>query len=319
MKAFATIFAAMIASSSAANAQAWPSKPIQIIVPFAAGGAVDIAGRIFAPQLQEQLKQPVIVVNKPGAGGNIGTDFAAKSAPDGHTILLTTNGQSISPSIFKQLNWSPDDFAPVTQLFSTFIVIVTGPKSRLQNLQDLIAAAKARPGALNYGGSGVGNAFHLTMERLKFEAGFDMQMVPYKSDGEIINALATGEIEVAMLPHATAKPLIEHGELRAIAATAPKRSPALPNVPTIAEQGMPDFWAIGYQALFAPAKTPRDVVDRLWREARTAMQAPMVKARLDAFSVTPLGSSPEEFATFYKEDVERFRRIVRDARIPLQD
>ena len=307
-------------AAAPASAQNWPSKPVQIVVPFAAGGAVDLVGRVFSQALQDAMKTPFVIVNRPGAGGNIGTDVVAKAAPDGHTILLTTNGQSISPAIFKSLAWDPfRDFTPVTQLFSTSIVIVTSPKSRLTTLQDVIAAAKARPGDLNYGGTGVGNAFHLTMELLKGRAGFDMRMVPYKSDGEIINALNTGDIEIAMLSIATARPQVENGDLRGIAITSPRRSKALPGVPTVAEQGIPGFSAEGYIGFFAPAKTPREIVERLWREAKAAMDQASLQARLEAFAVESVASSPDEFAAFYRADVERFKTIVRDANIPLQE
>ena len=307
-------------ATSSVFAQAWPSRPVQIVVPFAAGGAVDLVGRVVAQALQDSLKTPFVILNRPGAGGNIGTDVVAKAAPDGQTILLTTNGQSISPAIFKSLSWDPfRDFAPVTQLFATSIVIVTSPKSRLKTLGDVIAAAKARPGELNYGGSGVGNAFHLTMELLKGRAGFDMQMVPYKSDGEIINALNSGDIEIAMLSIATARAQVENGDLRGIAITSPRRSKALPDVPTIAEQGIPGFSAEGYLGFFAPAKTPRDIVDRLWRESKAAMDLPALRTRLEAFAVETVASAPDDFAAFYRADVERFKAIVRDAKIPLQE
>ena len=303
-----------------AAAQSYPSKPVQIVVPFAAGGAVDLVGRVFAQAMQENMKTPFVVLNRPGAGGNIGTDVAAKAAPDGYTLLLTTNGQSISPAIFRSLSWDPfRDFTPVTQLFSTSIVIVTSPNSVMKNLPDMIALAKSKPGAVFYGGSGVGNAFHLTMELLKGRAGFDMQMVPYKSDGEIINALMSGDIEVAMLSIATAREQVESGRLRALAITAPRRSAALPDVPTVAEQGLPGFAAEGYIGFFAPARTPRDVVERIWSEARTAMASPALQKRLEAFAVTPVGSSPDDFAAFFKADVARFKQIVSDAGIPLQD
>lgn len=304
----------------AANAQTWPQRPIHIVVPFAAGGAVDVTGRLFAQAMQESLNTPVIIDNRPGAGGNVGTEFVARAAPDGYTILLTTNGQSISPAVFKALSWDPfRDFIPVTELYATSIVYAVNPASPLKGLQDMIAAAKARPGEMNYAGTGVGNAFHLTMELLKLRAGFDMQMVTYKSDGEIINALLGNQVQVGLLPISTARAQVLGGALRALANTAPTRSKFLPDAPTIAEQGVPDFSAQGYEAFFAPAGTPPAIVARIYQAARAALDLPLVRERLADFAVEPLGSSPDEFAAFYRDDVARFRQVVRDARIPLQD
>ncbi len=302
-----------------ARAETWPAHPIHIVVPFAAGGAVDITGRLFAQMMQDSLGVPVLIDNRPGAGGNVGTEYVARSQPDGYTILLTTNGHSISPGIFKNLGWKPEDFIPVSLLFSTSIVIVANPASPVQNLGDLIALARSKPGQLNYGATGVGNAFHLTMELLKLRAGFDMGMVSYKSDGEIINALMGREVEIALLPIATAKAQVEGGALRGLASTMARRSTGLPDVPTIAEQGVPNFSAQGYQAFFAPAGTPRPIVDRLYRAAKAAVESPALQKRLEAYAVEPQGSNPDEFAVFYKADVEKFRAIIRDARIPLQD
>ena len=208
-------------SAPRASAQNFPSKPVRIIVPFAAGGAVDVLARLVASKLQEAFRQPVIVENRPGAGGNLGADLVAKSAPDGTTILLTPNGQAISPSLYRNLPYDGrNDLTPVTQLVASNLVLVASPKSSVTSVRDLIAQAKANPGKLNYGSSGVGNPLHLTMEMFKHAAGIEIVPIPYKSDAEINTSLISGDTQVAVVPLATARQLIEDGQLRASASPA---------------------------------------------------------------------------------------------------
>ena len=303
-----------------ALAQSWPSKPIRLVVPFAAGGAVDGVARIFAAKFQDSLKVPVVVENRAGAGGNIGVDSVAKSPPDGYTILLNTNGQAVSPAIYKSLPWDPfRDFTPITQLMSTNMIFVVSPKVPAKTLQEFFALAKARPGALNYASSGIGNALHLTFELLKLRTGTDIQMVPYRGDAEILNALIAGDVEASLMPISTGKAQVESGAIRALAVTTPQRAKGLEWIPTVAEQGLPGFSAGGWQALFAPAKTPVEIVERIYQESLKALQAPDVLQRLEGFAVIPVGSSPAEFAAAYRDEVENFKKIVREAKIPLQE
>ena len=303
-----------------ALAQTYPSKPIRIVVPFAAGGAVDLTARLFAQKMQESMKVPVVVDNRAGAGGNVGIENVAKSPPDGYSILLNTNGQSISPAIYKNLPWDPfRDFTPVIQLFSTSVLIAASPKLPVKDLRELIALAKAKPGTLNYGASGIGNSLHLTMELLKLRTGMDIQMVPFRGDGQIISALIGEEVQVGSLPISTAKSQVLSGVLRGLAVTSPKRAAGLPDVPTVSEQGVPDFVSGGYQAFFVPAGTPRDIVDSIYRAAKAALESPEIQKQVESFGVESVGSTPDEFAAFFKADVESFKAIVRDAHIPLQD
>src|SRR5882762_3918533 len=261
----ATLFGALALLAigiSAANAQPYPSKPIRIIVPFAAGGAVDALARIISARLQETLGQPVIVENRAGAGGMTGADLVAKAPPDGYTILQNTNGQAISPAIYRTLPFDTlKDFVPVTQLVATSTVLVANPKLPAKSVQELIALAKAHPGKLNYGMTGVGNSLHLTMEMFKRAAGIDIQAVPYRGDALLNPALIAGEIDIAIVPIGTIVPLIEGGQLRALAVNSAKRSPVLPNVPTVSED-IPGFEAAGWQGYFVPAGAPRDILLR---------------------------------------------------------
>src|SRR3954471_6330515 len=244
-----------------ASAQNFPSKPVRIIVPFAAGGAVDVLARLVGSKLQEAFHQPVIVESRPGAGGNLGADLVAKSPPDGYTILITPNGQAISPSLYRNLPYDGrNDLTPVTQLVASNLILVASPQSSINSVQELIALAKAKPGSLDYGSSGIGNPLHLTMEMFKHAAGIEVLAIPYKSDAEINTALIGGQVQVAVVPLATARQLIEDGKLRALGVTGARRSDVLPNVPTVAEGGVPGFASSSWQGFFVAAKTPPDIV-----------------------------------------------------------
>ena len=314
-----TTAALAILGGSASRAQTWPTRPIHVVVPFAAGGGLDLTARVFADKLSQQLGQPVIVDNRAGAGGNVGVEFVARSAPDGYTLLINTNGQSISPAVYKKLNWDPKDYIPVTQIFQSSATVIANVKSPYKDLRDLIAAAKARPGALNYGASGVGNALHLNMAWLTQRAGVDMQMVPFRNDALIVNAVLANEVPVGVVPSSTANELVAAGTVRGLGISTLERVKQMPDVGTVAEQGIPGFFAPGYQAYFAPAGTPMEIVERLAREVKIALATPSVRDYADKSVVQAIGSTPQEFAAFYKSDVENFKRIVADAKIPLQE
>ena len=318
----ARLFAAavLVALALEASAQAYPSKPIRIVVPFAAGGAVDLLARLAATKMAEGFGQPVLVENRVGAGGNLGTDVVAKAAPDGHTILLTTNGLAISPALYKKLPFdAARDFVPVTQLVASHLLLVASPKFPVASVAELIYAAKAKPGQLNYGSTGVGNPLHLTMELLKLSAEIDLVAVPYQGDAPLNSALMSGQVEVAIVPFSTALPLIKAGRIRALAVASGRRVPALPDVPTIAEAALPGFESSSWQGFFVPAKTPRDALDAIHRETVKALNAPEVRERLAAIGVEIVGSTPGEFDARFRDDLARFAKIVREAHIPQQD
>jgi tripartite-type tricarboxylate transporter receptor subunit TctC len=311
---------AAFGSHAQAFAQSFPSKSVRIIVPFAAGGAVDVLARLIGSKLQDAFRQPVIVESKPGAGGNIGADLVAKSPPDGSTILITPNGQAISPSLYRNLPYDGrNDLTPVTQLVASNLILVASPKSSIASVQELISLAKAKPGSLNYGSSGIGNPLHLTMEMFKHAAGIEVLAIPYKSDAEINTALIGGQVQVAVVPLATARQLIEDGQLRALGVTGARRSDVLPNVPTVAEAGVPGFASSSWQGFFVAAKTPQDVVATIQRETAKVLQMPDVRERLRGFAYEPVGSTSEEFGAYFRAEIDKFAKVVKDAHIPMQD
>ena len=310
----------VLAALGPASAQSYPTKPIRVIVPFAAGGAVDVLARLVSAKMSESVGQPVIIENRAGAAGNVAADAVAKSPPDGYTILQNTNGQAISPSLYKSLPFDAvKDFTPVTQLVASQLLLVATPSLPAKSVQELIALAKAKPGSLNYGMTGIGNPLHLTVEMFKHAAGIELQAVPYRGDAPLNTALIAGEVHLAVVPFATAKPHVEAGRLRALAIPGAKRSPALPQIPTIAESGLPGFESSSWQGWFVPANTPGEIVALIQREAAKALNAPDVRERLEATANEVVASTPEAFAAVFKNDLAKFAKVVKDAKIPLQD
>jgi tripartite-type tricarboxylate transporter receptor subunit TctC len=311
---------ALIALVGASQAQTYPAGPLRIVVPFAAGGAIDTVARLIGQRLGEQLKQPVVIENRPGAGGNVGTDAVAKAPPDGYTLLLTTNGHAISPSLYRKLPYDPvRDFAPVTQLHASTLILVASKKLPAQSFAEMVALAKAKPAGLSYGSTGVGNPLHLTMEMLKLQAGIDVIGVPYRGDAPLLTALTAGEIDMAVTPLPTTRPHIEAGNLRALGVTGGKRNPAVPDVPTIAEQGVAGFDSASWHGFLVPAQTPREIVQRLYEESKKVLEVPEVRQRLAQMGIEPVGSPPDAFAALIKRDMERFAEVVKKANIPQQD
>lgn len=305
--------------AGAALAQSYPNRPIRIFVPSTAGGALDTGARLIAPKMADALNQPVIVENRPGAGGRIAQGIVAESPPDGYTILLDAPNLAINPALYRKLTFdAANDFIPVTQLVATQLVIVASPKSQITSVNEAIAQAKSKPGSLNYGHMGVGSTLHLIMELLKISTGADILGIPYKGDALIGAALMSGEVQLAIVPLPSNLASIRAGRLRALAVTGPKRSAVLPDVPTIAEAGV-GFEFVGWWGLFVPAKTPRAIVDVIHREAVNAINAPDVRGRLLAVGQEVLGTTPEEFAAKFKENLAQFARIVKQGHVPLQD
>ena len=302
-----------------AAAQGYPNRSVRIFVPFAAGGAVDTLARLIGNKLSEQFSQPVVVENRAGAGGNLAPDAVAKAAPDGYTILQTTNGLAISPALYRTLPFDVSrDFIPVTQVVASHLVIAANPKLPANSIAELIALAKARPGSLNYGSTGIGNPLHLTMEMLKNAAGIDIQAVPYRGDAPLNAALIAGDIHVAVVPMATSVPHLQSGLLKALAIGGARRAAALPDVPTVAET-IAGFESSSWQGFFVPANTPRDVVTTIQRETAKALKSPDVLDRLKTGGNEAVGSTPEEFDARFRADIAKFAKIVKDARIPTQD
>ena len=315
------LLAALGPHAGTALAQNYPSRPIRIVVPFSAGGAADIAARLISTKMTAALNQPVIVESRPGAGGNIGADAVAKAAPDGYTFLMNASNLAISPSIYRKLPFDAlKDFAPVTQLWSTFLILVTNSKVPAMSVRELIALAKSKPGSLNYGHAGVGSTFQLTMELLKLSERIDILAIPYKGSSTVLPALMSGEVDVAFTSPESVLSYVKSGKLRALAITSRVRSPVVPEVPTMVEAGVPDFVEVpGWYGLFAPAGTPRDIIELIQREVAKVLNMPDVRDRLLAMGYGLIGSTPKEFEASYKADIARIARIVKEARVPPQD
>jgi tripartite-type tricarboxylate transporter receptor subunit TctC len=314
------VLAALVLHAGGALAQSYPSKPIRIVVPFVAGGAVDQLARMVGAKVSEQLGQPVIVENRPGAGGNVAADTVAKSPPDGYTILQNTNGQAISPAIYRSLPFDVvKDFIPVTQLVASQLVLAASPKLEATSVKELIALAKAKPGGLNYGMTGAGNPLQLTMEMFKTAAGVDIQAVPYRGDAAIFPALITGEVQVAVVPMATSLGHVRAGSVRALAVGGARRSAALPDVPTVAESGLAGFESTSWQGWFVPANTPGEIVGIIQRAAAKALASPDLLEQLRVTGNEAVGSAPEAFAAVFKGDLVKFAKVVKEAHIPAQD
>ena len=312
-------FLVALCLSGSALAQSWPSKPVRIVVPFAAGGAVDLLARMVAPKLSDSFAQPIVIDNRPGAGGNIGAEMVARAAPDGYTLLLAPVGQATLPALYRKLPYSPNDLAAVTQLVGTAFVAVVTPKLPAANLRELLAQAKSKPGSLNYGSTGIGTAPHLAMELVRISAGVDITHVPYKGDAPLNAALMAGEVETAIVPTSTALPFINAGKLRPVGVTGARRLAAMPEVPTMTEAGLAGYEFTSWQGLFAPAKTPREIIARVHRDTAAALNSPDVRDRLATQGAEVVASTPDEFDAKYKAEIAKFARIVREAKIPLQD
>jgi tripartite-type tricarboxylate transporter receptor subunit TctC len=312
------VFAVLLVLSFRAEAQ-YPNHSIKLIVPFPPAGATDIVGRIVAHKLGERLGESVVVENRPGAGGSLGSDIVAKSAPDGYTILIaTTSTHSIGP-VLQKLPYDPiKDFAPITQVANIPNVLVVSPKLPVKNLQELVALAKAQPGKLNYASSGIGTVVHLNGELFKMIAKVDMLHVPYKGTQLSIPDLANGSVAMLVDNLASALPNIRSGNVRPLALEAPQRSALLPEVPTFAEAGMPEFDLAVWFGMFAPAGTPPEIVARLQREVVAGLKAPDLLERFEAVGAQPVGSTPEQFVVRIRADSARWAEVIKTANVKAQ-
>ncbi|OAE65203.1 LacI family transcriptional regulator [Achromobacter insolitus] len=304
--------AGMAASSAAGAAEAYPSKPIRFVVPAAAGGPTEIVTRLLAERMTQSMGVSVIVEAKPGAGGNIGADAVAKSAPDGYTILMGTIGtNAINQTLYKSMPFQPlKDFTAVTQVVSYPLVVVVNPKLPIYSVADLIAYARANPGKLNRASGGSGTSMHMSGELFNEMAGVQMQHIPYKGSLPALTDVIGGQADLAFDSLVIAQPLIKAGKLRAIAVTGPKRSPAAPDIPTVAET-VPGYAMTSWIGVFAPAGTPRPIVDRLQQEIARALADPRVREQLVSQAADPVASKPDDFARFTADETEKWAPVVK--------
>jgi len=315
----ALLFSAAL--SPIASAQDYPSKPVHVVVPYSAGGNADIFGRTLAQKLGDVFRQPFIVENRAGANGGIGTDFVAKAAPDGYTLLATANGPiTVNPILYAKVPYDPvKDFAPVAQYVVYQYVLVTLAGSPIKSIADLVEAARAKPGAVSYGSTGVGGGNHLAGELLALATHTQLTHVPYKGSAPALADLLGGQLTFMFDTVITSVPQIRAGKLRAFAVSSAKRASALPEVPSMQESGIRDFDISQWQGVLAPAGTPREIVNRLNFEILKALNAPEVQERL----VTQGGNeivvgTPEDLASLIKSDLQKYAKLVRDAKIPAQ-
>ena len=315
---FALLFALLLALPIPALAQ-YPARAVHVVVPFPAGGPTDILTRALGQKLSERWGQPVVVDNKPGAGGAIGSEFVAKAPADGYTLLMATSStHSIGPALQK-LPYDPQrDFAPISQVSNATNVLVVSPKLGVSSVKELIALAKANPGKLNFASSGIGTIPHLTGELFKLKAGVDIQHVPYKGTGLSIPDLANGQVAMLFDSIVTALNYVKSGNVRALAISSPRRTPLAPDLPTMAESGLPGFESETWFGLFGPAATPKDVVARVSADTAAALKAPDLRERFAAVGAEPVGSTPEQFAERVRADTVRWAEIIKAANIKVQ-
>ncbi len=306
------IFAITLAATGLAHAQNYPSKTVRLVVPLVAGGPTDLLARLIAQPLGERLGQQVIVDNRPGAGGNIGAEMVAKSPPDGYTLFMGTSGpMSINVSIYSKIGYHPArDFAPVVLAASAPFVVVVHPALPVSNLRQLIALIKSKPGQLNFGAV-PGNAAHLATELFKSSAGLDMVFVPYKGAAPANTDLVAGHIQLSFASTPGSMPLVKAGRLKALAISSAKRIPKLPDLPTISESGVPGYEASVWYGIAAPAKTPSDVVARLYKESAAVLQDRATLDKMDTNDFVPTVMNSEQFGAFIRSEIEKWGKVVK--------
>jgi tripartite-type tricarboxylate transporter receptor subunit TctC len=305
--------ASIAAFTAHAHAQSYPAKPVRIIVPWTAGGTADLLARVLAQKMTESFGQQVIADNRPGAGGLIGTEIAAKAAPDGYTLLMgTTAPNSVAPSLYSKIPFDPArDFAYLSLVARTCYVLSVHPSMPVKTVRDLIALAKARPGQLTFSSPGPGTPNHLSGELFKMLTGVDMQHVPYKGSAQAIQDVIAGHIALTFENITVVSTHVKSGRVRGLGVTNVKRSPVLPDVPTIAESGIPGFEAVGWFGMLAPAATPRELVTKLNVETVRILGLPDVRDRISALGAEIATSSPEEFDRFNRAQIEKWAKVVK--------
>jgi tripartite-type tricarboxylate transporter receptor subunit TctC len=317
MRSFAA--AALIAGASGdAMAQSFPTRPVRMIVPYPAGGGTDIISRTVAQKLGEKWGQQVIVDNRAGANGIIGTDLAAKSKPDGYTLVVVIATQAINPALYPKIPYNSEtDFAPVSLMAQYPFILTTHPSIPAKSVREFIALAKKRPGELSYASSGNGSGPHLGFELFKSMAGINVVHIPYKGAGPANTELISGQVQAFFNNILAGKPHIQSGRLRVIAATSAKRSQAMPEIPTFAESGVPGFDVTGWYALLAPAGTPASIVNKVQSDTTASLRIPDVAARLSSEGAEPVGSSPEVLTKFLQTETQKWAKVVKVANIKI--
>ena len=300
-----------------ANPQSWPVRPVRVIVPFAAGGTTDVVARLIGQRLTEQWGQNVVVENRVGAGGNVGAEVVAKAPNDGYTLLMASGSVlTVNPHMYKKMPFDVQrDFAPITNVATGPMLVVVHPSVAASDVKSLIAIAKSRPGAINFGSSGVGSQVHMAGESFAAAAGIDITHVPYKGEALGYNDLVAGQIQLMVGNIAAAAPFVNAGKLTALAVTGTTRSPLLPSVPTAAESGLPGFVNTGWFGFVAPAGTPKDVIDKVYRDTAAAVDSSAMRAQLDLQGMKPVVNSPEAFARSIRAESDRWARIVRERKL----
>jgi tripartite-type tricarboxylate transporter receptor subunit TctC len=308
------------AQAQPASGTSWPNKPVKILVPTAPGGSADNTARMYAAHLSKTLGQQFYVENRGGAGNTLGIESVARSPADGYTLLLGAGTITINHIVYKKLPYDVlRDLTPVTQMTSVANVLVVHPSQPMKTLAEYIAAAKAEPGKINFASAGVGSNLHLAMELLKFRAGIDVTHVPYKGVGPALKDTLAGHVMSMVSNVASAKPHIENGKLRALAVTSLKRAPALPDVASMSELGIKDYEVLNWFGLFAPAGTPKEIVDRLQQEAAAMYADPKTKAMLTGEGADPVASTPADFAKFVKAEIDKWTEVGKAAKIQPAD
>lgn len=314
-----TGFIAALFCAPLAFGQGYPNKPVHVIVPFTAGSATDILARTFGQKLSEMWGQPVVVDNRPGAGGTIGAGIVAKSSPDGHTLLVHSAAFAYNPSIYSGLPYdTAKDFVEIAPLGGQPNVLIVAPSLGVKSVKELIALAKEKPGQLNYGSAGTGSGTHINGEKFKLAAGIDVVHVPYKGTPEALNDTLAGRVTYFFSPISAAIPNVREGKLVALGVSTAKRSSALPNVPTIAEAALPGFDYNLWVGLFAPAGTPPDVVDKINKDIDRVLQLPDVKERLANLGAEAMPMTPGEFKKFVQTEIEESAKVIKAAGIKAQ-
>ena len=305
--------------STAAPAQDYPTKPIKIIVPFGAGGPADVFSRQLGQYLSESLKQPVVIEDRPGAGSIIGSNEVAKAAPDGYTLLAMSNTHTVNKSLLPNKPFQlMRDFVPVAGINSSDLIMVIHPGVPAKNLKEFIALAKSKPGELNYASSGTGTPYHMAGELFKSLSGTNLVHVPHKASGEMRNSVIGGHVQMGFDAITTMASNVKAGQVRALGTSGTKRSSVLPDVPTIAEAGVPGYESTIWLGIMAPAGTPKAIVDKLNAEINKAINRPDVKAAWDKQGAVPMAMSPAEFDAFLRKDIDKWAKVVKSAGIKAQ-